>query len=114
MKLTPSSIDLAAAVMNAAQSSQGTSRSLICLSKVTNTKGIAMTKPGIDTHRIEEINPEMASYIKAMQHVDEATFAVVGSHVDELLRERCRTMGLPEDEIARIEQESEMAVDQQI
>jgi hypothetical protein len=35
-------------------------------------------------------------------------------HVDELFRERCRAMGLPEDEIAKIERESEAAVEQQM
>jgi len=38
----------------------------------------------------------------------------MATHVDELLRERCRTLGLSEDEIARIEEESEAAVDAQI
>ena len=56
--------------------------------------------------RIKEIDVELAAYIKTIQHADEATFAAMSAHVDELLRERCRAMGLPEDEITRIEQES--------
>jgi hypothetical protein len=60
------------------------------------------------------IDVELAAYCKAMLHADEATRAVMEAHVDELVSERCRAMGLPEDEIARIEQESEAAVDQEI
>jgi hypothetical protein len=63
---------------------------------------------------VEEIDAEIAAYVKAIQHADEATFAAMSAHVDELMRERCRAMGLPEDEIARIERESEAAVDRQV
>jgi hypothetical protein len=51
---------------------------------------------------------------EAISHADGATFGAMATHVDELLRERCRTLGLSEDEIARIEEESEAAVDAQI
>ena len=37
----------------------------------------------------------------------EAAFEAMAVHVDELFRKRCRAMGLPEDEIARLERESE-------
>ena len=49
-----------------------------------------------------------------MRHADAASRDAMEAHVDELFRERCRIMGLPEDEIVRIEQESERAVDEQI
>jgi hypothetical protein len=49
-----------------------------------------------------------------MHHDDEATLALYASHVDELFRERSRAMGLPEDEIAEIERESETDVAKQI
>src|SRR5262249_9890877 len=64
--------------------------------------------------RLEQNNAELAAYVNAMQHTDSVNLDAMGAHVDELLRERCRIMGLPEDEIARIEQESETAVDEQI
>jgi hypothetical protein len=61
------------------------------------------------------IDIELAAYMKAISHADnEATFEAMAAHVDELMRERGRAMGLPEDEIANIEQESEAAVDAQI
>jgi hypothetical protein len=55
--------------------------------------------------RHEEIETELASYIKAMQHVDKPTFAVMREHAHELQRRWCRVMGLPEDVLARLEQE---------
>jgi hypothetical protein len=65
--------------------------------------------------KLATIDIEMAAYAKAMQHAkDEAMFAAMAAHVDELFRERCRAMGLPEAEIARIERESEEATAQQI
>jgi hypothetical protein len=58
---------------------------------------------------LKGIDTEMAAYAVAMQHADDATFEVMASHVNELFRKRCRAMGLPEEEIARIERESETA-----
>lgn len=63
---------------------------------------------------IEDIDIEIAAYAKVMQHADDATFEAMEPHVDELFRKRCRAMGLPEEEIARIERESETATPQQI
>jgi hypothetical protein len=56
-----------------------------------------------------EIDAEFAAYLNA-----DADNEAQAAHIDELIRERCRALGLPEDEIARIEQESEAAVDEQI
>jgi hypothetical protein len=63
---------------------------------------------------LEEINDEMAAYLKVMQHADEATFEAMVPYMDELFRKRCRAMGLPDDEIVRIERESETATPRQI
>jgi hypothetical protein len=68
----------------------------------------------VDKDKIAEIDAELAAYVKAIQHDDGAGFDAKAAHVDELLRRRMRAMGLPEDEIVRIELESEAAVDQQI
>jgi|SRR5215831_16318187 len=65
----------------------------------------------IDKNKIAEIDVELAAYINALD--DDASFDVKTAHIDELLRARMRAMGLPENEIARIEQESEAAVDAQ-
>jgi hypothetical protein len=59
-------------------------------------------------------NIELMAYAKAMQHADDAQYDAMAAHVDELLRQRFRIMGLSEEEIARIEQESEAAVNEQI
>jgi hypothetical protein len=64
--------------------------------------------------RLKALDVEWTAYLKAMPHADDTQREAMAAHVDELFRERCRIMGLPEDEIARIEQESEQAVDQQI
>jgi hypothetical protein len=47
-------------------------------------------------------------------HGDDAGFDAKAAHVDELVRARMRVMGLPKDEIARIEQKSEAVVDEQV
>ena len=77
--------------------------------------------PKIDMDKLKQIsaelkqtNAELAAYAEAMPHADAATFDAMTARVDELLRERCRAMGLPEDEIARIEQEAKQDVDRQI
>jgi hypothetical protein len=61
--------------------------------------------------KLKQIAAEMTAYSNAIWHDDGPGFDAKAAHVDELLRERMRTMGLPEDEIAKIEQESEEAVD---
>jgi len=63
---------------------------------------------------LEQNNIELIAYLKAMRRADAASCDAMEAHVDELFRERCRIIGLPEDEIVRIEQESERAVDEQI
>jgi hypothetical protein len=63
---------------------------------------------------LEQNNIELIAYLKAMRHADAASRDAMEAHVDELFRERCRIMGLPENGIARIEQESEKAVDEQV
>jgi hypothetical protein len=64
--------------------------------------------------KLEEIDAELAAYSTAISHADnDATFEAMAAHIDELIRERARALGLSEDEIARIEQESETAVDEQ-
>jgi hypothetical protein len=63
---------------------------------------------------LKAIDTEMAAYAVAMRHADDATFEVMASHVNELFRKRCRAMGLPEEEIARVERESETATAQEI
>jgi hypothetical protein len=46
----------------------------------------------------EEIYAELATCIGAMHYdADDAIFRVLAARVDELLRERCRVLGLPED-----------------
>jgi hypothetical protein len=70
--------------------------------------------PFVDAKAVAEIDVEMAAYLKAISHADDATFKVMEAHVDELIRARCRAMGIPEYEIAGIERESEAAVDKQI
>jgi hypothetical protein len=50
----------------------------------------------------------------AMKTADEATFEAMTAHVDELINEQMRIMGLPEDEIIRINQEAETAAEEQI
>jgi hypothetical protein len=73
--------------------------------------------PKIDMDKFEQITTELVAYGKAMRHAHGPTFDAMASHVDELLRKRCRALGLTEDEIARIEQEKSpprKAVDQQI
>jgi len=64
--------------------------------------------------KLKAIDVELAAYLKAMQHADDAGWKAMEAHVDELFRERCRILGLPEDEITRIEQDSEVAVDEQL
>jgi hypothetical protein len=71
------------------------------------------TKP--DMAKLAEIDAELAAYSKAIKHEqDDGGFDAKATHIDELMRARMRAMGLPEDEIARIEQESEAAVDEQL
>jgi len=53
---------------------------------------------------LEQNNIELIAYLKVMRHADAASRDAIEAHVDELFRERCRIMGLPEDEIVRIEQ----------
>jgi hypothetical protein len=53
---------------------------------------------------IEEIDVELGAYYKAWLH-DKSNEAM-REYTDELMRERCRAMGLSEDEIAGITQES--------
>jgi hypothetical protein len=51
---------------------------------------------------IEEIDAELAAYVNA--HSDPVNLDAMEAPVDELLRERCRAMGLAEgEEICRIE-----------
>jgi hypothetical protein len=64
--------------------------------------------------KLAAIDVELAAYLKAMQHADDAGWRAMEAHVDGLLRERCRILGLPEEEIARIERNSEQAVERQI
>jgi hypothetical protein len=65
--------------------------------------------------RFAELHVERAAYLNAYSHAqDDATMRAMEAHIDELFREECRVLGLPEDEIARIERESKAAVDKQI
>ena len=57
---------------------------------------------------------ELAAYLNSMEHDGDVGFDAKAPHVEELLRERCRAMGLPETEIVKIEQESEAAVNNEI
>jgi hypothetical protein len=71
-------------------------------------------KPNIDFERIKEIDAKTAACFKAMRGADDATFEALTVHMDELVNERARALGLSEDEIARIERESSAAADEQI
>jgi hypothetical protein len=64
--------------------------------------------------RIKEINAETVMIVKAMGFAERATFAALEERANELTREWCRAMGLPEDEIAEAEQEYVAAIDRQI
>jgi hypothetical protein len=68
----------------------------------------------IDKSKFVEISAKIARVGKAMRDADDATFEALAVHLDELIREQQRAMGLSEDEIAKIERESEAAVDAQI
>jgi hypothetical protein len=52
--------------------------------------------------------------IAAMEHADDATWEALADHLDALGDEQARIMGLPEDEITRINQEADAAVEEQI
>jgi len=62
---------------------------------------------------IEEIDAELAAYVNA--HPDPANLDAMEAPVDELLRERCRAMGLAEgEEICRIELELAAAANEEL
>jgi hypothetical protein len=81
-------------------------------------------------NRLAVIDVKMAAYQKASSHAqDDATWSAMEAHIDELFRERClvlgmpedeifrercRMMGVPEDEIARNEQENKAEVEKAI
>ncbi len=57
----------------------------------------------------------MAEYVKALQHADsEATSDALMKAIDTISDEFCMILGLSDEEIARINRESEAAVDAQI
>ncbi len=57
----------------------------------------------IDVQKLEAIDVELKAYAEVLSHVaDERTREAMMAHIDALLDDRARAMGLPEDEIARI------------
>jgi lipid A disaccharide synthetase len=64
---------------------------------------------------IEGIDAELAAYVNADAHTDPANLDAMEALVDELLRERCRAMGLAEgEEICRIELELAAAANDEL
>ena len=67
--------------------------------------------------KLKMLDDVMAEYVKALQAVADpnATAAeAIMQHIDKLVDERARILGLSEEEIARIDAESEAAVQAQI
>jgi hypothetical protein len=66
--------------------------------------------------RLTAIDTEIKAYAAVLEHIgnDEDHRRIIEAHIDSLVDERARAMGLPEDEITRINQESEAAVETQI
>jgi hypothetical protein len=73
-----------------------------------------MTGMKPDMRRLEDITIEFDAHLKALPFGDDPTFDAKMTHLEELDREMSRALGLSEEEIARIEQESEVAVNKQI
>jgi hypothetical protein len=67
-----------------------------------------------DMHRLEELAIEFAAHLKALPTGNDPTFDAKTAHLEELNREISRALGLCEEEITRIEQEAEAAVEEQI
>ena len=66
-----------------------------------------------DLQAIRAVDLKIGEFLRVYeQHTgDETTQCLIKAEIDRLVDERARLMGLPEDEIARINQESEEAVD---
>ena len=67
-----------------------------------------------DTDRMAQLLTELRAYLASRVRDDPANFEAKAAHVEELLRQLDKAMGLPEDEIARIERETEAAIDKQL
>jgi transposase len=59
-------------------------------------------KTEIDVGRFKQIAEEIEAYIKAERNNDEPTSSVMRAHIDSLLDERARVLGLSEEEITKI------------
>ncbi len=64
-------------------------------------------KTEIDVGRLKQIAEEIEAYIKAERNNDEPTSSVMRAHIDSLLDERARVLGLSEEEITKIKKEAE-------
>jgi hypothetical protein len=78
-----------------------------------------MTKAELDemTIRLAANAAEIKAWFEALGRVDDRNSSAaeaIRAHIDALSDEQARIMGLPEDEIARINAEAEAAVEAQI
>jgi hypothetical protein len=60
--------------------------------------------------KLKQSGAKMAAIASVMRGADESNFKALAFHLDELAREHARAIGLPDDEIAKIEQEVEREI----
>jgi hypothetical protein len=65
-------------------------------------------------NRLAVIDIKMAAYQAHIDELSRERCLALGMPEDEIFQERCRILGVPEDEIARIEQENKAEVEKAI